>query len=209
MPSRQPISRCVISSPVKLFPVTPYRILIISRSLSSSCSSIRRDRHLNFSIISMSSTTSRCSCSHTSIRFISFPSLSVPIGSYKDTSRVTFFLARNIIKSSLSMHFAAYVASLLPFSALKVFTAFISPMVPMDIKSSISSPHPMYFLDTCATRRRFLSIRVCLAIWAASKSSPFIISRYSFSSLADKGCSKVFKKCPRDSFILLYEPDCF
>lgn len=128
-------------------------------------------RALNLSEVSSLSTTSTCSCTHTSNRLISFPSLSVPIGSYSEISLMVFFLARNIISNSLSMHFAAYVASLLPFSGLNVEIALISPIVPMDIRSSISSPAPAYFLATCATRRRFLSINIRRASKAACLSS--------------------------------------
>ena len=42
-----------------------------------------------------------------SMMTISLPSLSVPIGSYRDTSLAVFFRIRSIINSSLSIHLAA------------------------------------------------------------------------------------------------------
>ncbi len=48
----------------------------------------------------------------TSISTISLPSLSDPMGSYKDNSPRFFRPDRRYIKISFSMHLAAYVASL-------------------------------------------------------------------------------------------------
>ena len=50
-----------------------------------------------------------------------------------------------------------------PSGGLKVVTALISPMVPIEIRSSVSSPVPWYFLTTCATSRRLCSIRIFFA----------------------------------------------
>ena len=69
----------------------------------------------------MLSTTSSDVSSTTSIKLISFPSLSVPIGSYRDISRFNFRSVRSIISNSLSIHRAAYVPRRLPLSALNVF----------------------------------------------------------------------------------------
>ena len=67
------------------------------------------------------------------------------------------------INTSFSMHLAAYDASLALLSGSNVTTAFISPMVPIDRRSSISSGGGWYFFTICATRRRFRSIRMCFA----------------------------------------------
>ena len=108
-------------------------------------------------------TSSRSSSPTISIKVISFPSLSVPIGSDNDNS-ISFFLSlRSIIRSSLSIHLAAYVASLIFLSGSNVFTAFIRPIVPTDIRSSVSLSADIYFLIICATRRIFFSTSILRA----------------------------------------------
>ena len=56
---------------------------------------------------SSNSTTSSSSLTTTSKSWIWLPSLSVPIGSYRETSFDVFFFARKCINSSLSIHLAA------------------------------------------------------------------------------------------------------
>ena len=53
----------------------------------------------------------------------------------------TLRFCRKYISSSFWMHLEAYVASRIFLSALKVFTALISPIVPMDSRSSCSVPY--------------------------------------------------------------------
>jgi hypothetical protein len=67
------------------------------------------------------------------------PSLSVSIGSNSETSPDKRFVLRKYIRTSFSMHLAAYVAKRAPFSALNEDMALISPMVPIEIKSSCSA----------------------------------------------------------------------
>lgn len=57
-----------------------------------------------------------------------------------------FFFDRRCISNSLSTHRMAYVANLFPYSGRKLSTAFISPIVPMEIRSSCSSSELTYFL---------------------------------------------------------------
>ena len=61
------------------------------------------------------------------------------------------------------MHRDAYVASLIFFSGLNVFTAFIKPIVPILIKSSILIPVFSNFLAIYTTNLKFLSINMDLA----------------------------------------------
>ena len=52
----------------------------------------------------------------------------------------TSFAENAQIRISFSMHLEAYVASLIFFPVLKVLIALISPIVPMDIRSSTPTP---------------------------------------------------------------------
>ena len=56
--------------------------------------------------------------------------------SESDTSPRRFRLARRVIRISFSMHRAAYVPSGVPDADLKLSTALISPITPMEIRSS-------------------------------------------------------------------------
>ena len=60
-------------------------------------------------------------------------------GNLKETSFDDFFFPRKCINNSFSIQRAAYVASLALFSGSNVTTAFMSPIVPIDRRSSISS----------------------------------------------------------------------
>lgn len=91
---------------------------------------------------------------------------------------------------AFSMHFAAYVASLLPRSGWKVFTALIRPIVPTDKRSSVSYSVPWYFLTTCATSLRFRSIRIS----RASRSPSCKRSRQARSSPGVNGFGNVCKE---------------
>ena len=69
------------------------------------------------------------------------------------------------------------------FWELKEFTAFIRPIVPIDIRSSDSAEDEEYFLAMCAARRRLCSIRRFLA----SVSPFYFFSISSFSSFGERG----------------------
>jgi len=56
-----------------------------------------------------------------------------------------------------------------PFSGLNVEMAFINPMVPIEIKSSLSLMVELYFFTMWATSLKFLSISMFRA-----SSSPFL-----------------------------------
>ena len=132
------------------------------------------------------SSTSAPSVPSTSIIMISLPSLSVPIGSCSDTSRASFLVARRHISTSFSTHRAAYVDNCVPMPGRYVSTALISPIAPIDIKSSASQPGAVYFFAMCATSRRLCSINSL----RASLSPLTSLSNASFSSDALKGCGK-------------------
>ena len=71
-----------------------------------------------------------------SISVSGFPSLSLSIGSSSEMSCALFFIERKCISISFSTHFAAYVARRVPLSGLNESIAFISPTVPIEIRSS-------------------------------------------------------------------------
>ena len=85
------------------------------------------------------------------------------------------------------MHLEAYVANFMFFSVLNVFIAFISPIVPIDIKSSMPTPVFSNFFAIYTTSLKFLSTKVCLTV-----SSPLdSFSNISFSSSLVKGGGNV------------------
>lgn len=62
------------------------------------------------------------------------------------------------------------MASLIFFSLLKVFTALISPMVPMEMRSSVSTPVFSNFLAMYTTSRKLCSMSLFLAhSWVGDK----------------------------------------
>ena len=61
------------------------------------------------------------------------------------------------------MHLETYVDSLTFLLGLKLFIPFIKPIVPIEIKSSCETFVAIYFLETCATNLKFLSINMFLA----------------------------------------------
>ena len=84
------------------------------------------------------------------------------------------------------MHFEAYVASFIPLDSSKVFTPFISPIVPIDIRSSCSSISELYFLTMCAT-----SLKLCSIIIFFALRSPFLyLIKHNFSSSGDNAGGK-------------------
>ncbi len=91
------------------------------------------------------------------------PSQSTFNGSSMDTSFLSWELFLRCMSISFSMQREAYVASFMFFSGLKVFTAFISPMVPMEIRSSTLAPGLSNFFAMYTTSRRLWVIRGSLA----------------------------------------------
>ena len=67
------------------------------------------------------------------------------------------------------------------FPELKVFTALISPMVPMEIRSSMLSPVFSKRLAMYTTRRRLCSMRSLRAASSPLSSAPIAFSSLSFS----------------------------
>lgn len=99
-----------------------------------------------------------------------------------------FFFDRRCISNSLSTHRMAYVANLFPYSGRKLSTAFISPIVPMEIRSSCSSSELTYFFATWATRRM-----LCNTSSSFAPCSPFFnLHRQSVSSSGVRGTKNVF-----------------
>ncbi len=101
--------------------------------------------------------------------------------------------------SGFSIHLAAYVASLIFFVSSKLSIPLISPIVPMDIKSSISLSPILYFFAIYATNLRFLSIRQSLA----PRSPDLHFSMHSFSSFALKGLGKDCTSDTSNSFTFI------
>ena len=119
----------------------------------------------------------------------SFPSLSLFSGSSIETSDLILLFLLKYIKISFSIHLEAYVASFIFFSELNVFTPFISPIVPIEIKSSIPIPVFSNFLAIYTTNLRFLSTSSFLAsTHSSSDSNLFIVSS---SSSVDNGGGNV------------------
>ena len=106
----------------------------------------------------------------------SLPSLSLFSGSSIDTSPFILLLFLKNINISFSIHLDAYVASLIFFSELNVFTPFIKPIVPIDIKSSIPIPVFSNFFAMYTTNLKFLSTNICLVCKLSSSDSLFINS---------------------------------
>ncbi len=79
----------------------------------------------------------------------SFPSQSTFSGSSIETSILVLLFLRRYIRISFSMHLEAYVASLIFFPVLKVLIALISPIVPMDIRSSPPNARIIKFFSLC------------------------------------------------------------
>ena len=76
------------------------------------------------------------------------------------------------------MHLETYVESFTFLVGSKLLIPFIKPIVPIEIKSSWSTFVDTYFLQTCATNLKFLSIKIFLA----SSLPCFNFSKQSFSS---------------------------
>lgn len=89
----------------------------------------------------------------------SLPSQSTFSGSSSEISFFSCAVLRRYIRISFSMHREAYVASLMLRSTLNVFTALMSPMVPMEMRSSSSRQAIQIFSAMYTTSRRLCVIR--------------------------------------------------
>ena len=118
----------------------------------------------------------------------SFPSPSCFNGSSIDISPFVLFVLLRYINISFSTHLDAYVASFMFFDTLNVFIAFISPIVPIDIKSSISIPVFSNFFDMYTTSLKFLST----SVFFASSSFFSKLSNSFSSSSCDNGGGNVW-----------------
>ncbi len=78
-----------------------------------------------------------------------------------EISPLILLLLLKYIRISFSMHRDAYVASLMFLLVSYVLIAFISPIVPIDIKSSIPVPVFSNFLAMYTTSLKFLSTSSC------------------------------------------------
>ena len=142
IPSSFAISRCVRSSPPSS---NPNRPTTTSFSRSSNISKFRYIFALLYLQLHRIHHIVRL-LPRMSINVISFPSLSVPMGSCKDTSFRVFFNERRCIRISFSIQRAAKVANFVPLFGEKDSIALINPIVPIEIKSSKSSPVLSNFL---------------------------------------------------------------
>ena len=147
------------------------------------CAALRTARHAELLIAV--SATGFSALAITSASVISLPSLSVPSGSSKETSLFFFFSARTDISISFSMHLAAKADSVRPLFASKLPTAFMSPIVPMEIRSSASRPRVVYFFAICATSRRLCSMSLSRA--SSSPAASFFNSACSSSGVKAGG----------------------
>ena len=117
----------------------------------------------------------------------SLPSPSVLSGSSMLLSCLRFAAFRRYIRISFSMHRLAYVASLIFFDGSNVLTALISPIVPIEIRSSIDAVGVSNFLAIYTTSRRLCTIRRSL-LSSSPRDSP---SNVSASSCGVKGAGRV------------------
>ena len=93
---------------------------------------------------------------------------------------ISFFncvLFLKYISISFSIHLEAYVASFIFLCGQNVFTAFISPIVPIEIKSSTFAPVASNFFAIYTTSLKLCVISISLAV-----SSPSVILSITISS---------------------------
>ena len=86
------------------------------------------------------------------------------------------------MRISFSIHLEAYVASLIFLSGLNVLIALISPIVPMEIKSSTPTPVLSNFFAMYTTSRKLCSIKSFFALSSRSEPSALIILASSSTS---------------------------
>src|SRR5699024_1083827 len=116
----------------------------------------------------------------------SLPSQSTFRGSSKEISVFNLLLRRRYINISFSIHREAYVANLIFFSGLYVFTRFISLIALVLIKSSILIPVFSNFRAIYTTRRKFRSIKTSRSDLSPCSNN----SSNSLSSSIDNGGGK-------------------
>src|SRR5699024_12667957 len=89
---------------------------------------------------------------------------------------------------SFSIHLAVYVSDLLPRPFLYLSSPLINPIVPMDIRSSVSSTVLSNFFTMWATNRKLCSMSLFPALW-----SPSCINLIYFaSSIGERGCGNAW-----------------
>src|SRR5699024_7036329 len=93
----------------------------------------------------------------------SLPSQSTFRGSSKEISVFNLLLRPMYVNISFSIHREPYLANLILFSILNVFTPIIHPIEPILIKSSILIPVFSKFRAIYTTRRKFRSIKTARA----------------------------------------------
>ena len=135
--------------------------------------------------------TASLSVPRISERSSSFPSKSVLSGSSKETSLFSFTVRRRYIKISFSMQREAYVASLIFLSVRKELMALMSPMVPMEMRSSASTPVFSNLRERYTTRRRLCSMSFALTSSASLFSSSFFSSSASSSGESGSGSASL------------------
>ena len=118
----------------------------------------------------------------------SLPSQSTLRGSSIETSALILLFLLRYIRISFSMHLEAYVASLIFLSLSYELIALISPIVPIDIKSSTPTPVLSNFFAIYTTSLKLCSIRVCFA--SASEAVPSASIAFC-SSLAPSGAGNI------------------
>ena len=177
MPSSCATSFCVASSARPM----PKRSRMILRSRSESVAiarmSISRSASSSSGRLISSGSVPRMSESSSSL-----PSQSVFSGSSMETSVRCEAILRRCMRISFSMQREAYVASLIFLSGLKERIALISPIVPMEIRSSMPTPELSNRLAMNTTRRRLCSI-----------------SKARASALPARSCSSASRSASRSS----------
>ena len=146
-----------------------------SSSLFISCLSIC------FSVsISMPLFTTSSSVPRISDKSSSFPSQSIFKGSSMDMSFLCCDAFLRNMSISFSIHREAYVASLMFLSGQNVFTALISPIVPIDTRSSIPTPVDSNFFAMYTTSLRLCIIRSSRAFFSSVFKSSNVFCSSSF-----------------------------
>ena len=112
---------------------------MMRRSRSERCDSASFNSSFSTPLSTLPYTAS-LSVPRMSERSSSLPSKSVLSGSSKETSLLSLEVRLRYIRISFSMQREAYVASLMFLSERKELMALMSPMVPMEMRSSWSTP---------------------------------------------------------------------
>ena len=137
IPNISATSFCVFSSPSSELKPNLKSTIILSRSGSWFIAflSILHSTSVSISLYIISSSVPIMSDNRSSL-----PSQSTLSGSSIDTSAFILLFLLRYIRISFSIHLDAYVASLIFLSLSYELIALISPIVPIDIKSSTPTP---------------------------------------------------------------------